>query len=368
MEIYILDSSRAILGPVGKFSSLIWVRNYYEPGTFEFHAEPEYFGLMDSGTWLYRADTGEIGRIRSSSYVMTDKGTREACIKGFSADQVLNERVINNQINVSGTPEAIARSLVKKYCITPASRRIAGLILGSSHGLGTSVTTQVTGETLGEWLHELEKDQEMSHQIIYDFINDDLLFECYQGLDRTQNQALNSWAVFSDQYANILTMNYRFDDSEAKNYAYVAGEGEGNARTVVEVDIRPNSSVERREIFIDARDLKQTYTDENGDEQTYSDAEYADLLRQRGLEKLTGYLTIETIDADIDAGANLIYKQDFDLGDLCTIRLTEVGLEIDARITSIREVYEGAAAKIDVTFGQDSATSLIRVIKREAKI
>lgn len=367
MIIYILDADRNIIGPVGEFSSFLWDREYYEPGTFELHAPTRYFETMAAGTWIYRNDTGEIGRIRSAEYVVTQKGAREASVKGYTADQILEERVINKQTTLTGTPEEIARKIVSLYCMQ-GERAIPGLSLGTLQGLGEEVTTQVTGETVGTWLHELEKAQEMSHRIIYDFAADELVFECYQGKDRTQNQAVNSWAVFSDQFANITEMNYRFDDSEGKNYAYIAGEGEGKDRTVVTVDIRTDPNAERREIFVDARDLQRTYRDDQGVDHTYTEEEYEQALIQRGLEKLTGFATVETMDASADPTANLIYKQDYDLGDLCTIRMTEIGLETDKRITGIRETYEGAAGTIEITFGQDTATSLIRVIRREAHI
>ena len=61
-------------------------------------------------------------------------------------------------------------------------------------------------------------------------------FEVWQGLDRTQGQSGNSWAVFSDRYENIQSLSYITDHSSMRNYAYIAGAGEGEARTVVTLD------------------------------------------------------------------------------------------------------------------------------------
>lgn len=109
-------------------------------------------------------------------------------------------------------------------------------------------------------------------------------------------------------------------DACYKNFAYVAGEGEGSARVIVEVDLRSSADEERREVYVDARDLQSTYQDDAGDEHTYTADQYRALLRQRGLEKLAEYQKIETVNGDVDPNANLTYGVDFDLGDLCTYR------------------------------------------------
>ena len=117
---------------------------------------------------------------------------------------------------------------------------------------------------------------------------------------------------------------------------------------------------------MDARDLQSEYQDAGGAKRTYDSAQYRAILRQRGLEKLSEYSKIETVHSDIDAGANLVYMKDFDLGDLCTYQNMDVGIECDERITAIQEVYEGAKMTLNVTFGTDEATTITKIIKREA--
>ena len=158
---------------------------------------------------------------------------------------------------------------------------------------------------------------------------------------------------------------YDRDASTAANFAYVAGEGEDADRVIVEVDARTDATQERREIFVDARDLQKTYKDSSGTERTYSDTQYAALLRQRGLEKLDEYAQVEVVNSDIDASANLVYMEDFDLGDLCTYQNQDVGIETVKRITEIQEVYEGSKATLNITFGNDESTSLTKIIRRE---
>lgn len=155
------------------------------------------------------------------------------------------------------------------------------------------------------------------------------------------------------------------DFLERWNFAYVAGEGEGSARVIVEVDLRSSADEERRELYVDARDLQSTYQDDAGDEHTYTADQYKALLRQRGLEKLAEYQKIETVNGDVDPNANLTYGVDFDLGDLCTYRYADVGIETTKRITEIQEVYEGSKQTLSVVFGNDQMTSITKIIQRE---
>lgn len=210
----------------------------------------------------------------------------------------------------------------------------------------------------------MEKTQELSHRLVYDYLENTLSFEVWQGKDRTDSQSENSWAIFSDSFYNVKNVVYNRDEADCKNVAYVAGEGEGADRVVVEVDTRGSADEERRELYIDARDLQSRYMDSGGTEHTYTAAEYRALLRQRGLEKLAEYEKVETVNSDVDPDANLVYRTDFDLGDLCTYRYTDIGIETTKRITEIQEVYEGSRQTLRVIFGSDTAASIGKIIKR----
>lgn len=368
MNLIILDADFETLGVVSIFNTLLWYRRYYDAGLFELYAPADFFELMNNGCYLFRSDRTNLGVIREVNFSRDSAGARTAYCKGYFAEALLNNRVLSTQINMTGTPEAIGRSLVQKLCISPSDsgRILKNLQLGTLNNVGTSITVTATGDNLGDKLYEMEKTQELSHRLIYDYQTNALSFEVWQGKDRTDDQTENSWAIFSDSFYNVKNANYDRDESDYKNFAYVAGEGEGTARTIVEVDIRGSTDEERRELYVDARDLQSTYTDDDGNEQTYTAAEYEELLRQRGLEKLAEYDKVETVNSDIDPDANLVYMTDFDLGDLCTYRYTDVGIETTKRITEVQETYEGSKQTISVVFGNDTATSLTKIIKREA--
>ncbi len=365
MRFMVFDKDFQTIGSIRVFNTLLWYRRYYSPGIFELHLSAEYFDLINNGRYLYRNDRDELGVIREVNFARGKKGEKTAYCKGFFAEHLLDNAVIYPVFNKTGKPDALAHSVVGTYLIDPAdkARKIhADIRLGKLGGLGTSTTLQDTGDEVGTKLYDFLKTQEMSQRLVFDYLENCLTYEVWKGLDRTDSQTVNSWAIFSDSFKNIKNAQYDRDESDCKNVAYVAGEGEGSARIVVEVDIRPSPDGERRELFVDARDLQKTIGNV-----TYTDTQYREILYQRGLEKLAEYAAIEKVDSEVDPAANLIYGVDYDLGDLCTYRYSDVNIECSKRITEIQEVIEGSKQTLNVIFGNDDATNFKQIIRKETK-
>lgn len=362
MQFIILNKDFQTMGPIGLFSTVLWYRRYYSPGIFELHVPAKYFDLINDGRYLYRNDRTELGVIREVNFMRGEKGEKTAYCKGYFAEHLLNNNVIYPTFSQTGTPETLARSVLDRYVINPGStdRKIKNIRLGTIRGGGSSITLQNTGDHVGDRLYDTLKTQEMSQRLVFDYLENSLTYEVWQGLDRRDSQDKNSWAIFSDSFRNIKNAQYDRDESDHKNFAYVAGEGEGSARKVVEVDIRQSPDEERLELWVDARDLQQ-----HSDTVNYTDAQYRNLLFQRGLEKLADYAVIEKVDSDVDPAANLVYGTDFDLGDLCTYRYSDVNIECSKRITEIQEVLEGSRRTLSVIFGNDSATDFKKIIRKE---
>lgn len=362
MQFIIFDKEFQTIGSTKVFNTLLWYRRYYSPGMFELHVPAEYFDLINSGKYLYRNDRTELGVIREVNFMRGEKGNKTAYCKGYFAEHLLNSNVILMPFNKTGLPETLARSVIEENIINPANqvRKIEHIQLGQPQGGGNSISLQNTGDYVGERLYDMLKTQEMSQRLVFNYLENTLTYEVWKGLDRRDTQDKNSWAIFSDRFRNIKNAQYDRDESDYKNVAYVAGEGEGTARKIVEVDIRNNTDEERRELWVDARDLQQ-----HSDNVNYTDTQYRDLLFQRGLEKLADYVAVEKVDSDIDPAANLVYGTDFDLGDLCTYRYSDVNIECSKRITEIQEVIEGAKRTLSVIFGNDYATDFKKIIRKE---
>lgn len=353
-DITVLDSNyHPMLPIVDAYSSLQWVRRYYRAGEFELHAPVLFCDILKEGAYVHRADAQETGIIEDFGYELNAQGEESVVVKGRFLNALLADRVIERTRNVSGNAEVVLRSLVNVYVINPTdtSRKIDKLILGTLSGVGAAVNTQITGDSLMEYMDKLSLEQEISYLLRYDFLQDKLIFDVWQGLDRTQNQSVNNIAIFSRDYENISGEVYQRKDADFKNIAYVASAGDGTARIVETVNI-VQTGERRRELYVDARDLQQK--DDAGNPIT--ETAYRAILRQRGLEKLKEHTIIENIDTTINQFGNLTYKLDFDLGDKCTIINPRIGYQVEQRITEVREIYEGGATNIEAVFGTEKAT------------
>lgn len=363
MKLIVLDKNLDTMGSVPLFRTLIWVRRYEKPGYFELYASKDYFDLLNTGKYLYRNDADELGVIDEVNYSQDENGSVEAYAKGNFAEILLYDRVIESSVVLTGNIETAIRNLVARTAISPADsdRRIEHLRLGKENGISGNLNIQATGDNLSEKLYDIGNTQGISHRVRYDYLTNDLIFEVWQGKDRRDSQEVNSWAVFSNSFYNIRSVVYSRNSSSYKNFAYVAGAGEGADRVIVTVDLREPGE-ERKELYVDARDLQQ----EDGNGNTIPLTVYKEHLRQRGREKLAEFRKVEIISSEVDPNANLVYKKDFDLGDYCTYINTKVNIVTDKRITEIMETYEGGAMELSVAFGTDEVSTVKQLIKREA--
>ena len=89
----------------------------------------------------------------------------------------------------------------------------------------------------------------------------------------------NPHIVFSDAYNNLLSFSYAADDAVQKNFAYVLGCGERNARkrTTFCSGVEP-TYLDRYEVYVDERNTAQ--------EEDVTDAEYLEILKSSGAEHL----------------------------------------------------------------------------------
>ncbi len=344
MELLLLDNNFQICGLVDDFSSLVWNRRYYECGSFSLQVNINYLKQFKNARYLYCKDFLEVGTIETFNYKDTTSGV-QLVITGRFLESMLSQRVIDKTQNFRNmTTEDIIRSLVNTFAINETNRVIAKLKLGERKGVGKLRTIQITGDNLLNKIYELCKEDELSIHLKYDFEKNQIVFEMWQGLDRTDQQDKNAWAIFSRNFENILQDEYSIDTTKYCNFAYVAGEEKAENRVIVEVN-RIRQDEERRELYVDARDLQK--------DDKITEAEYRQMLIERGIQKLNENNKIETANFSIDPLANLVYKQDFDLGDKVIYKNEQLDFDIENRIIGISEAYENGNRTLDVTFGED---------------
>ena len=178
------------------------------------------------------------------------------------------------------------------------------------------------------------------------------------GVDRTKrNTDGNIPVIFSQSLSNIKDTSLELNRESYKNIAYVAGEGEGEGRTWIQVRTKNITTDEQifpwsvNEMYVDARDIQATKQDGT----QMSDEEYTKLLEERAEEKFSENNKTKIYSATIiQANKQYTYLKDYKLGDWITIQDKELGIEVDAQITEITKSITGMSEIIDleVTYGQ----------------
>jgi len=331
MEIRVYDSNLSLLGFVDNSTSLLWNRRFYKPGAFELHlpATDSNLELLTEGNLVHIYGKKEAGIIEHK-----DIENDNLVVSGNFLSNYMDRRLIKGTFNFDGLTEVAMRDILTNATAIP------NVELGTLNGFTPRVQFQATYKNLLAYEEKLSVSSNIGFRFRPNFENKKIIFETYEGVDRTSGQAVNSRVEFSENYKNIANPKYSYDDSNLRTIAYVGGEGEGSARTFVTVG--GGSGLGLRELFVDAKDIQK------GD---LTDDQYKALLVQRGNEKLAENIINESFDADALPDINFVYAQDYDLGDIVTIKEKKWNKSMDKRITEIQEVYEHTNMFIRLTFG-----------------
>lgn len=351
MLIYLLNEEFDVLLPTDMTTSVQWNTRYYDAGSFEIHLSVSTVQIEDGtlekykiAVYVYLEDNGCTGIIQQHEYK-----DGEYIIKGRTLEFLLNDRVVDTQFNMNGKAEDVARAIINGFIINPVnqSRKMKYIYLGSYRGLGEVISYSLRGKQVGECTGEILYTQELSYQLLYDFVKKQIYFEVFEGVDRTQSQNKNTWAVFSKDLGNIKDKSEEYTYSNNyKNFAYVAGAGEGSARTIVTVNqVKPGEKL--KELWVDARDLQQ------------SDASYTSQLVTRGAQKLSDYQQIESVRFQVQSSADIV----FSIGDKCEYVNKDLNIVTVSRITEISEVWESGGYEKNIVLGEDQLT-LPQKVKR----
>jgi len=359
MELYIYDRNLEMVGIIDTASDVIWHRRYFTSGDFEIHTpatditleliKKQYiikksdsveFGIIESLILEQREDGEYIkasGRFGSS--LLGRRIIMERTTLNTTVEEAMRELVYNNAIDISGLLLFSDTLLFSDDLLFVANRSIPKLELGDVNGYTEEVSFQVTYKNLLVKLEELAKTSGISYRIRFDDINKKFIFETYKALDRSAAQSVNPRAIFSNDYETLLTSTYQTTDQQHSNVVLVGGEGEDELRKLV--TLGGDEGLDRYEVFVDAKDIRM--------EDGMTLEEYNALLSQKGYESLIP--VSEWFEGNVISNGNLIYKTDYDLGDIVTIENSKWGIRINVRITEITEVYDANGVTIVPIFG-----------------
>ena len=335
MEVRIYGRNLFRIGQIENQTSLIWTRKFYEPGAFELHAPitDENLYMLQEGNIIGKKGSDEAGVIEDIEKEESDI-KNEITVKGRFLSSYMDRRLIKKTVNFSGYIEVAMRQLYSGCIPIPLVE------LGSLNGFKERAEFQVTMKNLLAYENKLSRAGAIGFRYRPDFVNHKIIFETYQGKNRTLNQHENNRVIFSEDYNNLNNAIYKYNSQNLKTFAIVGGQGEGDARTYYELG--GGEGYDLREVFVDAKDLNP---------EGMTAAQYKAALLQRAQETLNESIVSESLECETEAAINFTYKEDYDLGDIVTVRKKKWNLYMNQRITELSEVYEYGGMTVVPTFG-----------------
>lgn len=369
MLLYIYSSSMEMLGVIEKITSLIWTRRYAEPGNVKMLVpfSPENNTLLQTGNIVMKHGDTEAAEITYAGISKNLEGFEVIEAQGNMLPYWIGKRVIASQLeNVEDTAQHLIQRIVRENCVeTEEKRKLPGLSMGTDPeipGVAAAYTSKKYENCL-DAIEELSQSAKTGFRITTDRTTGLHTFQTYKGRDNTENNAEgNAPCIFSQEYDNVLEQEYSKNAEKYRNTAYVEGEKRDDDTHLSAIVNDTASGLERNELFVSGSNIKQTYKDDDDQEVTLTDVEYIEALKDRGREKLEQYPVLQSFSSEINAKANLIYREDFNLGDLVTCVNKTWNVRIDARISEISEIYEVDGEGLEIVFGE-AAPSLYKQIK-----
>lgn len=350
--IKIIDNSFNFLGEIDDYESLIFTRSYSGIGSFEMriNANKNHTDKLQNENIIFLTDK-KAGVILHREIDTANQET--LIVKGLTLKAYIGRRITIPPAGLAydyknDQAESIIKHYVTANCVTPTDiqRIFNDLIVAADQIRGGQIIYQTRLKNLAEEIEAIANISGLGWDVTLDLVNKKFVFDVYEGRDLTAGQTLLPPAIFSIDYDNISSQKLIDSKINYRNIGYVGGQGEGADRTIAVVgDVA--ADLARLETFIDARDISDG-TD----------------LGERGLQKLKEFAEVLAFDNDILAKSNLIYEQDFDLGDIVTAVNKKWNVTLNSRITEITEVYEPDGFKVSAVFGNDVPT-LIQKIKKE---
>lgn len=374
LNIVVFQINNTVLDAIGdltEYTTIQWPTAFIGCGSFELTAPITDYNreLLQKGNLLWDGSkTGAI--IECIKSVVNEDGSKSYDVKGRTLEKFLKERIIwGTLLYYNKKASTIMYNIVNKNCINPTNqnRKIPWLINATDTFIGNTIDSyQKTGGEVYDALESLATDSDIGFSIYLDINLKKMVFTVEAGTDRTlNNQSGNDPVIFETSLQDILSSSYYTNDEDLKTVAFVQGEDTGEQRKSVTVGIVNGVGLNRRELYVDARDIQSNVYDDSGQSIQLTDEEYLQVLSQRGIEKLAEYITVETFEAQIRQFGEIQYEygEDFFLGDKVTVIDEELGVMVSARVIKVEEDMSDNY-EIVLSFGYSYPT-ILKKVKRE---
>ena len=354
------------IGQINRYDSLVWPDKFNGHATFEIWAPitKENSELLKKGNivWCGGDNAARIEIVKSE---VDEDGIETINAKGRTLEMLLTTRIIwDTYVASQKNASTVMYDIVRDNCVSPkdSSRKIPFLELANDDKVGNMISAQVSGEEVYEYITKIASESDIGFSILFKPKEKKMIFKVVEGEDRTVEQDVLDPVEFSTDLEDILSSSYYTNDQDLKNVAFVQGEGEGASRRDVVSGEKESTGFDRRELYVDARDIQSEVYNEDGSTQVIPDNEYEEMLIGRGNTKLSEFNVTENFEAQIRVfgGVQYVFGQDYKKGDKVTVRDKKLNVIVSARITEVEEDFDNEYALV-LTFGYSYPTIMQKV-------
>lgn len=350
----IFSPNLELLAEIDDYESLSVTRKWHTYGEIDLviHQDKRHVDKLVNGNILLPGnDTKSAAVIRHRESQLDTLSVKAPFLGSYMAQRVIVPT------EITGAAETVMKQLVDKQAVNPDNpypdeeltffalpffpvqtmwrkpyREFKLLSLAPDLGRGKVVTRQGKYQPLSEELESISLEAGLGWGIC--LVDGGLVFEVYEGNDRSITG--DHPVIFSPDFDNVMGQLFIDSQFETKNVVY------GGSETEV-IETGYSFGAERFEGFASVP----------GDEDA---VKYTERVLQEA---------IFALEAEVVDGA-FVYRKDYDLGDIVTIQNKKWGIERNARITQVQEVYEPLNNQAYITFGESPPT-LIDKVKSEIK-
>ncbi|MCE5343845.1 MAG: siphovirus ReqiPepy6 Gp37-like family protein [Eubacteriales bacterium] len=331
MELIGLDASFKPVKTL-KCINIQWNRRYYEAGDYQLQLRAADWEPTIAYVYTpLRPETGMVEKIETEHTIKGDF----VLVSGFFLEGMLNWKTVYPRYQATGNLSDTCRVLVALHMAD------TGVFTQAASALGSDAAFDSLGDPLGDVMYGALKLQAFSQRVRLDYERENLLYEVWQGLDRTQTQQTHTYAVFSQHFGTADEMTLTQDQSGYRNYAIAQYEG-----GALEVDLRGDGVQPKRVLYLDTG-----LSPADGQ----SEANFLAAVATAARTQLAQYARIVNVEVSV-LQSNLLYLRDYDLGDLCDVRDDRLGLAFEARIIEAAEVWKANTHTISLQFGDKLPT------------
>lgn len=360
MEFRVLDENFNQVHILDNFKSAIWTDRFFEAGDFSIKLSMTPTNLFEIhiGRYVWNSMSNRIMMIEKIVIESSSDDGSVMTISGRSLEYLMTRRIVWGMRRLRTSLHEAIRVLLAENMINPSDgNRAMAWLTWEDNNVGKMAQTWVDVQFTGDNLYTAVTELIAKHHVGIAFLYDSpgrIRIRLEEGVDRSYNQNMNPFVVFSPKFDNLISGRYASDISTLKTVALVGGPGEGADRKYETVSSGDTFGWNRREVFINASSVR----DKDEDNNTIPEATVRANLREEGTNKLNKSENQHLIEFDGETSEQTmyVYGQDYKIGDLVQIQDAN-GFNVPTRLIEFIQSQDDSEVKFYPTFKQDSSKS-----------